>query len=159
MVMNIVSNWQLNAVIENDDFENHPFIELIHLGIPLTLDTDDKGRMFNNECVVVVEHSNIQYSELKAISYTAVTTLFADEDKKDALLMELDSEFEAFEAQYGAISMSMAPALGFLNILLLTVILFEFHFFPSKMCTATSWQSKTRKLRSSVKTACHSRNM
>jgi hypothetical protein len=47
----------------------------------------------------VVEHSNIQYSELKAISYTAVTTLFADEDTKDALLMELDSEFEAFEAQ------------------------------------------------------------
>lgn len=88
--MNIVSNWQLNAVIENNDFEIHPFIELIHLGIPLTLYTDDEG-MFNtdivHECVVVVEHSNIQYSELKAISYTAVTTLFADEDTKDALLM------------------------------------------------------------------------
>jgi hypothetical protein len=70
----------------------------------------------------------------------------------------LDSEFEAFEVQYGATSTSMAPALGFLNILLLPVILFEISFPPSEMCTATSWQSKTRKLRSSVKTSCHSRN-
>jgi adenosine deaminase len=102
MVMNIVSNWQLN-VIEDDMFKNHPFLDVVRLGIPLTLSTDDEG-MFNTdivqECVTAIEHSDIQYSELKKISYTAVTASFADDDTKNALLKELDSEFEDFEAQY-----------------------------------------------------------
>ena len=73
--------------------------------MPLTLSTDDAG-IFDtdiaNECVVAIQNFDLQYSELKSISYTSVTASFMDDDKKIALLEDLDNEFQAFETQYTA---------------------------------------------------------
>mmetsp|Transcript_22758 Transcript_22758/g.56222 ORF Transcript_22758/g.56222 Transcript_22758/m.56222 type:complete len:578 (+) Transcript_22758:164-1897(+) len=97
--MSLVSNWRLKVIID-DTISNHPFLKFIRLGMPLSLSTDDEG-MFHtdivNECVVAIQNFDIQYSELKGISYTAVTSSLADNSTKEALLEQLDSEFEAFE--------------------------------------------------------------
>ena len=101
MVMNLASNWQLNA-IEDDQFQNHPFLDKIRLGIPIALSTDDEG-MFHtdiaHECVLAVQNTDIQYSELKQISYSSVEALFAEESLKSRLLEKLDAKFEAFETK------------------------------------------------------------
>lgn len=69
----------------------------------MTLSADDEGMHGTDvakECALAIEHSDIQYSELKAMSYTAVTASFADTDIKTELLAELDARFEVFEADY-----------------------------------------------------------
>jgi len=102
MVQNLAANWRLN-VIEEDKIEKHPFIEMLRLGVPLTLSTDDEG-MFHtdiaNECEIAILNSDIQYSELKQLSYNSVTASFANSTVKESLLSELDAKFESFEASY-----------------------------------------------------------
>jgi len=99
-VNSIASNWRLSN-IKNNDLTLHPFIQLIRLGIPIALSTDDEG-MFDtdiaNECVLAISNSNVQYSELKATSYTSVTASFANEKIKDSLMTKLDAKFKSFEA-------------------------------------------------------------
>jgi len=103
-VNSIASNWRLSN-IKNNDLTLHPFIQLIRLGIPIALSTDDEG-MFDtdiaNECVLAISNSNVQYSELKATSYTSVTASFANETIKDSLMTKLDAKFLSFEASYEA---------------------------------------------------------
>ena len=62
-----------------------------------------------NECEVTIFNSDIQYSELKAISYTAVTWSFANETVKDSLTTALNDKFLSFEASYEASSPTLPP--------------------------------------------------
>jgi len=110
-VESIVSNWMLK-VIPNDDLKLHPFLRFIRLGIPISLSTDDEGVFHTdiaNECEVAIFNSDIQYSELKAISYTAVTASFANETVKDSLTTALNDKFLSFEASYEAPSPTLPP--------------------------------------------------
>mmetsp|Transcript_47658 Transcript_47658/g.53118 ORF Transcript_47658/g.53118 Transcript_47658/m.53118 type:complete len:562 (+) Transcript_47658:208-1893(+) len=110
-VNSIASNWRLST-IKNNDLTLHPFIQLIRLGIPIALSTDDEGMIdtdIANECVLAISNSNVQYSELKATSYTSVTASFANETIKDSLMTKLDAKFLSFEASYEAPSPTLSP--------------------------------------------------
>lgn len=97
-VCSLVSNKLLQV---QEDYSKHPFLKYLRLGMPVSLSTDDEG-MFRtdiaNECRIAVTNTDIQYSELAALSRNAITESFASDDVKKTLLEGLEAEFVAFEA-------------------------------------------------------------
>lgn len=101
IVCSLVSNRLLRV---ETDYSNHPFLTFLRLGIPTSLSTDDEG-MFRtdiaNECRVAVTNTDIQYSEMVALSRNSVFESFAGTATKERLLATLAGELKAFEASYG----------------------------------------------------------
>jgi adenosine deaminase CECR1 len=100
IAINIYSNYRLRV---NEDFSAHPFLDFLRLGLPVSLSTDDEG-MFGtdivNEYRIAISYTDITHEELKQMAYNSITTSFADEAVKAALLKKLDEDFEKFESQW-----------------------------------------------------------
>ena len=100
IAINIYSNYRLQV---NEDFSQHPFLDFLRLGLPVSLSTDDEGIFvtdITNEYMVAISYTDITHEELKQMSYNSITTSFADEALKAELLNELDEDFERFEATW-----------------------------------------------------------
>lgn len=101
IVCSLVSNRLLRV---ETDYSAHPFLTFLRLGIPVSLSTDDEG-MFRtdiaNECAVAVSNTDIQYSEMVALSRNSVLESFAGSGTKARLLATLKKELAAFEASFG----------------------------------------------------------
>jgi hypothetical protein len=98
--INIVSNHRLSAV---DSYKKHPFLTFLRLGMPVSLSTDDEGifqTTISTECEVAVKNSDIEYSELKQMSYNSIEHAFVDDDTKDGLKLKLDGMFSSFESKW-----------------------------------------------------------
>ncbi|MCK5073565.1 MAG: hypothetical protein KAQ98_09080 [Bacteriovoracaceae bacterium] len=102
--VNLSSNIMLGVV---DRMENHPFLDFLRLGLPVSLSTDDEGIFrtdLSKECVLAIKHTDITYSELKKMSYYSISTSFAEGRLKNKLTRKLKVDFEKFEKNWSLFS-------------------------------------------------------
>lgn len=102
IVCALVSNKLLRVI---DDYDSHPFLTFLRMGIPTSLSTDDEGMFLtdiSNECEVAVLHTDIQYSEMVELSRNAVFESFAGSGTKKRLLATLEDELKAFESSFNS---------------------------------------------------------
>jgi adenosine deaminase len=103
--INLVSNYRLSAI---NSYKEHPFLDFLRLGLPVSLSTDDEGifeTTISTECEKAIKYFDIEYSEFKKMSYNSIKHSFADQETKDSLEANLDQMYSRFEQdwsrQYG----------------------------------------------------------
>ncbi len=72
----------------------HPLPRLLDAGVPVTLATDDPGMFhtdLNREYLLVHEHFGLSRGDLADLARAGVRAAFCDEDRKTALLDEIDT--------------------------------------------------------------------
>jgi adenosine deaminase CECR1 len=102
IAINLVSNWRLQVW---EDWATHPFLRYLRLGLPVSLSTDDEGMFrtdINNECVVAVTHTDIQYSELAQLSRNSLAGAFMKDGLRQTLAERLDQDLATFETTWVA---------------------------------------------------------
>ncbi len=102
--INLISNLRLQAI---DDLDQHPFLDYLRLGLPVSLSTDDEGILdtdINTECVTAITRSDISYSELKAMAFNSIRTSFADAETRQRLEARLTELFRDFERKHSVSS-------------------------------------------------------
>ena len=98
--INIYSNYRLQV---NEDFSQHPFLDYLRLGLPVSLSTDDEGMFITditNEFRIAIKYTDITHAEVKQMAYNGLETAFSDEMLKTELIEKLTAEFAAFESQW-----------------------------------------------------------
>lgn len=108
--VNLISNRLLEYV---PDLRLHPFPELLRTGVPVCLNTDDRGMWDSNmtdEYYTAVTLFGLSWNEVVALGRNSLTHSFAQPALKAQLLADYDARVSAFEARYGAGSVSDALA-------------------------------------------------
>jgi adenosine deaminase CECR1 len=108
--INLISNRLLEYV---PDLATHPFPEFLRTGIPVCLNTDDRGMWGSNmtdEYFTAVTTFNLSWDELVGMGRNSLAFSFAQLPVKAGLLADYDRDIAAFEARYG--TGSVADALG-----------------------------------------------
>ena len=98
--INLVSNRVLEYV---PDTAQHPFPEYLRFGIPVCLNTDDRGSWDSNmtdEYFTAVTNFNLTWKELVALGRNSLAWAFAEPPLKERLLRDYDTSVAAFEANY-----------------------------------------------------------
>lgn len=98
--INLVSNRLLEYM---PDLSKHPFPEYLRLGIPVCLNTDDRGSWDSNmtdEYYEAVTHFNLTWDEVVQLGRNSLTFSFAEPPLKKRLLEEYESAVSAFEKKY-----------------------------------------------------------
>ena len=99
--INLISNHLLGYV---SDLPNHPFAEYLRLGIPVNLNTDDRGAWNSNltdEYYTAVTTFNLTWNELQILGKNSLIYSFLDPTRKSELLRLHDESVMEFEARYG----------------------------------------------------------
>ncbi len=99
--INISSNLRLTDVEKTSE---HPFLNYLRLGLPVSLSTDDEGIFdidINHECQIAIEQTDVTYAELKKMAFNSISTSFASEADKQNLLRILTKKFRQFERSHG----------------------------------------------------------
>lgn len=100
--INLVSNLLLEYV---GDYSQHHFPEMLRLGIPCGLSTDDSGMWDSNmtdEYMTAVREFNLTWPELVGCGRQSLKWSFAEPALKEKLLAEYDRDIAAFEARFPA---------------------------------------------------------
>lgn len=66
-------------------FESHPFQQLLQAGVPLTVNSDDPGvfaSVLSDDLQILVEHQNLQLSDLQKLQAKAFEVSFIPTSKK-----------------------------------------------------------------------------
>jgi adenosine deaminase CECR1 len=108
--INLISNRLLEYV---PDLDLHPFPELLRTGVPVCLNTDDRGMWDSNmtdEYYTAVTHFNLSWTEIVKIGRNSLAYAFVEEPTKAKLLADYDARVTAFEARYGSGSITDALA-------------------------------------------------
>lgn len=108
--INLISNRLLEYV---PDLDQHPFPELLRTGVPVCLNTDDRGMWDSNmtdEYYTAVTHFNLSWAELTQLARNSLEHAFVDEAIKQKLLTEYESELTAFEKKFSNQNTSAALA-------------------------------------------------
>jgi adenosine deaminase CECR1 len=95
--VNISSNLRLTDV---PSVQEHPFLNYLRLGLPVSLSTDDEGIFDTDiiaECRLVIENSDVNYTEWKQMAINSIVTSFAAATDKADLLRDLQIRFSKFE--------------------------------------------------------------
>jgi adenosine deaminase CECR1 len=98
--INLVSNRLLEYY---PDLSGHPFPEYLRTGIPVCLNTDDRGSWDSNmtdEYFTAVTTFNLSWDEVVQLGRNSLEWAFADEELKKKMLVEYDADVLAFEAKY-----------------------------------------------------------
>ena len=72
----------------------HPFPRLLDAGVPVTLATDDPGMFhtdLDREYLLVHEHFGLSRGDLADLARAAARAAFCNDDRKAALLAEIDA--------------------------------------------------------------------
>lgn len=96
----LISNELLEYV---PDLHTHPFPELLRTGVPVCLNTDDRGMWDSNmtdEYYTAVTYFNLSWDELIQLGRNSLVHSFLDTTTKQRLLREYDQRIAAFEAQH-----------------------------------------------------------
>ncbi len=96
--INLVSNRVLEYV---PDTAQHPFPEYLRFGIPVCLNTDDRGSWDSNmtdEYYTAVTNFNLTWKELVGLGRNSLTYSFAEEPLKQKMLHDYDAAITAFES-------------------------------------------------------------
>jgi adenosine deaminase CECR1 len=100
--VSLVSNRLLGY---HDDLTRHPFPELLRLGVPVSLSTDDRGMWDSNmtdEWYEAVTRFNLSWEEVVELGRNSLKFAFVPEDLKAKLLEEYARDIAVFTARYGA---------------------------------------------------------
>ncbi|MDY0190242.1 MAG: hypothetical protein RBR22_05865 [Desulfuromonas sp.] len=98
--INLYSNYRLQVI---DDFSQHPFLNFLRLGLPISLSTDDEGMFVTdiaNEYKIAITYTDITHEELKQMAFNSIETAFVDDSVKEQLLIDLNHKFAAFEEKW-----------------------------------------------------------
>ena len=110
----LLSNQLLKYV---PDIKTHPFPEFLRVGIPVCLNTDDRGAWDSNmtdEFYAAVTHFNLSWEEIVAIGRNSLSYSFAEPPVRDRLLREYEAAVRRFELQL--IGDDWADKLKLLNV-------------------------------------------
>jgi adenosine deaminase CECR1 len=108
--INLISNRLLEYV---PDLDRHPFPELLRTGVPVCLNTDDRGMWDSNmtdEYYSAVTHFNLSWAELTQLARNSLEHAFLDEATKARLLADYEQRLAAFVTRFEAGSISDALA-------------------------------------------------
>ena len=99
--INLVSNRVLEYV---PDIAQHPFPEYLRFGIPVCLNTDDRGSWDSNmtdEYYTAVTNFHLTWKEIVELGRNSLTYSFADDALKQKMLRDYESDLARFEATFG----------------------------------------------------------
>lgn len=97
--INLVSNRVLEYV---PDPSKHPFPEYLRTGIPVCLNTDDRGSWGSNmtdEYYTAVTNFNLSWNEIVQLGRNSLTHSFADKETKSTMIGDYDRQLHEFEAR------------------------------------------------------------
>jgi len=100
--INLISNRLLEYT---PDLAKHPFPEYLRTGIPVCLNTDDRGMWDSNltdEYYTAVTQYNLSWDEVVQLGRNSLAFSFAQPELKSRLLDNYDQAVVAFEAKYAA---------------------------------------------------------
>ncbi len=98
--INLISNRLLEYV---QDLSKHPFPEYLRFGIPVCLNTDDRGMFgsdLTDEYYTAVPLYHLTWPEIVALGRNSLAYAFVQPEKKASLLADYDRRVAAFEARY-----------------------------------------------------------
>jgi len=98
--INLVSNRLLDYVT---DPQQHAFPVLLRTGVPVCLNTDDRGMWdstFTDEYFTAVTHYNLSWAELTSLARNSLVHAFLDEPTKARLLADYEKALAAYEARF-----------------------------------------------------------
>ncbi len=110
--VNLISNRLLEYV---PDLTKHPFPEYLRTGVPVCLNTDDRGMWDSNltdEYFTAVTTFRLSWDELVQLGRNSLAHAFAPADVKAKLLADYEARIAAFEQKYGADAATTADALA-----------------------------------------------
>jgi len=99
--VSLVSNRLLGYA---EDLSRHPFPELLRLGVPVCLSTDDRGMWDSNmtdEWFEAVTRFHLSWEEVKELGRNSLRFAFVNAEVKARLLEEYERDVAAFAARYG----------------------------------------------------------
>lgn len=108
--INLISNRLLEYT---PDLALHPFPEYLRTGIPVCLNTDDRGMWDSNltdEYYTAVTQYNLSWAELVQLGRNSITHSFAPPEVKTILLAGYEGEVAEFERRFAAAD--LAPPLA-----------------------------------------------
>lgn len=100
--INLISNRLLEYT---PDLAKHPFPEYLRTGIPVCLNTDDRGMWDSNltdEYYTAVTQYNLSWAELVQLGRNSLTYSFAQPEVKARLLADYEQAVTAFETKFAA---------------------------------------------------------
>ena len=98
--VNLASNYLLDYT---PDIAKHPFAEYLRLGIPVCLNTDDRGAMrssLTDDYFLAVKHFNLSWQELVRIGRYSLEFAFVEEPVKAKLLALFEQRAKLFAVRY-----------------------------------------------------------
>jgi adenosine deaminase CECR1 len=98
--MSLVSNRLLGYA---EDLSLHPFPELLRLGVPVCLSTDDRGMWDSNmtdEWFEAVTRFNLSWEEIVELGRNSLEFAFVPADVKAKLLEEYERDIAVFAVRY-----------------------------------------------------------
>ncbi|MDA7916692.1 hypothetical protein N9Z12_03090 [Opitutaceae bacterium] len=108
--INLISNRLLEYV---PDLDAHPFPELLRTGIPVCLNTDDRGMWDSNmtdEYYTAVTHFNLSWEELTQLARNSLRHAFVDDATKQQLLESYEKDLATFAARFAGLNTDSALA-------------------------------------------------
>lgn len=106
--INLISNRLLEYT---PDLVRHPFPEYLRTGIPVCLNTDDRGMWDSNltdEYYTAVTTFDLTWDELVALGRNSLVHAFVEPEVKARLLADYEARIAAFTERYGADSVAGA---------------------------------------------------
>jgi adenosine deaminase CECR1 len=100
--INLISNRLLEYT---PDLTKHPFPEYLRTGIPVCLNTDDRGMWDSNltdEYFTAVTLFHLSWEEIVGLGRNSLSFAFVQPDVKTKLLADYETRVAAFEQAYGA---------------------------------------------------------
>jgi adenosine deaminase CECR1 len=110
--VNLISNRLLEYT---PDLAKHPFPEYLRTGVPVCLNTDDRGMWDSNltdEYFTAVKTFNLSWSEIMELGRNSLSHSFVQPDVKTKLLADYEARMAAFEKKYGADAATPTDALA-----------------------------------------------
>jgi adenosine deaminase CECR1 len=98
--INLISNRLLKYV---PDLSLHPFPEYLRIGIPVCLNTDDRGIWGSNmtdEYYTAVTQFNLSWEEIVQLGKNSLEYSFVEPEMKAKLLAEYEADIAKFEQKY-----------------------------------------------------------
>jgi adenosine deaminase CECR1 len=98
--VNLISNRLLEYT---PDLATNPFPEFLRTGVPVCLNTDDRGMWDSNmtdEYYTAVTHYNLSWDELVQLGRNSLAYSFVQPDVKAKLLADYEAAVAAFEAKF-----------------------------------------------------------
>jgi adenosine deaminase CECR1 len=108
--INLISNRLLGYV---PDLTRHPFPEYLRTGVPVCLNTDDRGMWDSNltdEYYTAVTLFHLSWGEIVSMGRASLVHSFVQPDVRSRLLAEYDQKVALFEQRYGGSPLDQAIA-------------------------------------------------